>query len=405
MNKLLVFLLALSQMMWSQFNISAEIKPVAKTATYRLLLPTQIASASKENFSDLRILDSKNQEVPYVLLENVIAKKTNKIDFKISSRSSIPDKISSLIFENQLQKLDFVNLEIANYSGSKTFIVSGSDDQKQWFGVLDPTILNDLHGPNLSVLATLNFPKTNYKFIKIETIDKNSLPINIMKIGQIGVTYGEQNFEKIVPKSLQIKQFQSEKKTRIFVEFQNSELIDKLQFDIKSPSNYKRNIRLYENFSDKRKPKSRIRQLEFDDFVLTTISNDKLNLNQKRTREFTIEIDNLDNAPLEIKTVNFYQEVIKIAMVLHENEKYVLKTNNKNAFLPNYDISEIQISNIENLPIAAVLNVREKQNSYQVKVAKNFWNSPYFLWICIGIATIAVLYFVFGLLKDIKKSS
>lgn len=405
MNKFLIVFVLASQAMLAQFKMSAKLESVPKNGTYQIVLPTKITSASKQDFSDLRIFDVNKNEVPYYIKEEIIGAKANRQNFEIISRSSQINKKSSLVFKNPNQKLDYIDLEIANYSGSKTFIISGSNNNKDWFGILEPTTFDDLKGDDLIVLKTLNFPKTNYAFIKIETIDKNSLPLNIVNIKQYSIEYAPQNYQQIIAKSIKIEQFRSEKITKIFIEFEDFELFDKLSFDVASPSNYKRNIRLYENVIQKIKQKTTTQKMEFANFKLTPNSNKNLSIDSKKVKQFVIEIENLDNPPIEVKTINFYQEAIIVATSLQSNKKYTVKTNNNNATFPQYDLSDIKTDDIQNLPKVKVLSIEKLQVTNVKNTEKQFWNSPAFLWICIGIATAIVLFFVVGLLRDLNKTA
>ena len=391
--------------MLAQFELSAKLESVSKNGTYQIILPTKIASASKQDFGDLRIFDSNQNEVPYYVVDKIIGEQSNKQSFEIISRSSQINKKSSLIFKNSNKKLNYIDLEIANYSGSKTFTMSGSEDNQQWFGILEPAILHDLSGSDLTVSKTINFPKTNYAFIKIETIDKNSLPINIINVKQYSIEYTPQNYQQIVAKSIKIEQFKTEKITKIFIEFEDFELFDNLSFDIESPLNYKRNVRLYENITQKIKRKTISQQMEFANFELSPNSNKNLSVSNKKVKQFVIEIDNLNNPPLEINTINFYQEAIIVATTLQSNEEYTLKTANNEGIFPHYDISDIQTNDIQNLPKVKLLEIKQLEIKNSENKEKQFWNSPLFLWICIGIATAIVLFFVVALLRDLNKSN
>ena len=60
MNKFLIVFVLASQAMLAQFKMSAKLESVPKNGTYQIVLPTKITSASKQDFSDLRI--SHNQK-------------------------------------------------------------------------------------------------------------------------------------------------------------------------------------------------------------------------------------------------------------------------------------------------------------------------------------------------------
>ena len=405
MNKLLVFFATLSQMVSGQSQFTAELKTVSSPGIYRLVLPTEIVSSSENNVPNFRIFDSKNQQVPFAFIDEMSVPKKTFNNFKIISRTSEPNKKSAIIFENANPKLDFLTLEIVNYSGEKTFSVSGSNDQKQWFGVLQPTVLDDLTRESFEVSKNLYLPRTNYKFLKIETIDKNSLPINIQKIGQYNTTQTTDEWTEIASKSIKINQLKSYKKTQIQVEFEDFEKIDKLQFEISAPSNYSRKIRLFEVINQKTRKRNQLVEVDFANFELTPNQNYNLSFQGIRAKKFFIEIDNKDNPPLEIQGVKCYQKSVVVLASLKANKVYVLKTQNQQNAMPTYDLSEFKNIDADEMPNVAFLKPFKTEVIKSKTNQNNFWNSPNFLWICIGIATIAVLFFVFGLMKEVKKSA
>ena len=89
---------------------------------------------------------------------------------------------------------------------------------------------------------------------------------------------------------------------------------------------------------------------------------------------------------------------------MQSNKKYTLKTDNNEAPFPQYDLSDIQTNDIENLPKVKVLSIEQLHITDTKNAEKQFWNSPVFLWVCIGIATAVVLFFVLALLRDLNKS-
>ena len=405
MNKLLVFLLALSQMVSGQSQFTAELKKVSSPGIYRLVLPTEIVSSSKNNIPNFRIFDSKNQQIPFASVDEMGVEKKTFNNFKIISRTSEPNKKSAIIFENTNPKLDFLTLKMANYSGEKTFIVSGSNDQKKWYGVLQPTVLDHLTSETFEVSKNLYLPRTNYEFLKIETIDKNSLPINIQKIGQYSMVQTSDEWINIALKSLKVNQLKSDKKTQIQVEFQDFQKIEKLQFEISAPSNYSRKIRLFEVINQKTRKTNQLVEVDFAKLELTPNQNYNLSFQGIRTKKFFVEIENKDNPPLEIQGVKFYQRSMVVLASLKANEIYVLKTQNQQNAMPTYDLSEFKNIDPDELPNVAFLKPIKTEVLKSKTNQNSFWNSPNFLWICIGIATIAVLFFVFGLMKEVTKSA
>lgn len=402
---IICFLFALSQMAYCQEQYTSGLEKVAKSGVYRIVLPTQFVSTSTSDKPNFRIFDSQNKEVPFAYLDNFSNPLLSFNEFKVISRKTEPNKKSALVFENSNPQLDYITLIIANYTGEKTFIVSGSNDLNLWFGILQPTILNDLTEDTFAVQKNLSLPKTNYKFLKIETIDKNSLPINILKVGQRITSNKTNEFNEIAAKSLKFNYIRSSKNTIITAEFENYQKIEKLQFDIIEPQNYLRNIRLYTIENQKIRRKNQLIEVDFANFELSPTTNKNLEISAKKAKRIFIEIENQDSPPLAISSIKFFQKPIIIQAALKANENYVLKSQASNSVYPNYDLSQYNNIEVENLPILKIINVQKTVPKTKVNPTKTFWNSPVFLWLCIGLAAVALMLFVRSFIKDIKKQN
>ena len=88
---------------------------------------------------------------------------------------------------------------IANYSGSKTYNLSGSNNQKQWFGLVNKGYLYNLqNAENTSVEKVVSFPLCEYKYLKIDFNDSNSLPINVLKLEQFQATLPAEVYKRLL---------------------------------------------------------------------------------------------------------------------------------------------------------------------------------------------------------------
>ena len=117
---------------------TAKIEKIEKSGLHSIVLPTLIRSVSRENLSDFRILDSKKNEVPYYINdENIDKFFTTFNTFKIISKTAIPNKNTTIILENPKPEINEIVLSIANADVTKNYSVSGSNDQVEWFGLVN----------------------------------------------------------------------------------------------------------------------------------------------------------------------------------------------------------------------------------------------------------------------------
>lgn len=106
-------------------------------------------------------------------------KKSDFKQFPISSRNTIPNVVTSVIISNEnTANLDNLTLKIANTEIDKKYNISGSNDQKEWFGLVDNQIISGLsESGRTSVEKNFSFPLNNYKFLKFDFLDKILYPL------------------------------------------------------------------------------------------------------------------------------------------------------------------------------------------------------------------------------------
>ncbi|MFC4162212.1 hypothetical protein ACFOWU_01000 [Epilithonimonas zeae] len=382
-----------------------KINKVSENGLHQILLTPEVRSASQNNIDFLRIFDSKNNEVPYVFYEGKSSNSSSK-NFTIISKSAVPNVATSIIISNEnALNIDHLTLKIANTDVEKKYNISGSNDQKEWFGlVINQKVigLNDA-GENF-VERDFTFPLNNYKFLKFDFIDKNSLPINILEASleenhSINQSKTElQNFTQKIETNKKLKQ------TRITITFPNSQVIDGISFEISSPSYYLRDARILINKTRVYKKSTENYVENISAFQLNSKSKNRFDVQSFFAKEFIIEIDNQDNPALEIKKTNLFQSPVSILTDLKPNENYTLKIDSTWS-APQYDLANSGIDFNQNYPVTTISNLEKLEQAKSKEAEKNFWQTPLFMWICIVLAVAIIGYFAVGLVKDINKES
>jgi hypothetical protein len=388
-------------------SITAKISNVKTDGLHKIILPTNVRSASNDDLSDFRILDSKGNEVPYFYrnIKDEI-KYSNYVAYTITSETVIPKKQTTIIFENPEKSISSVMLFIANYEGQKSYNLSGSNDQKQWYGLSNNNILSDLNTPeDLNVIKTISFPLNNYKFLKIELDDKKSLPISIQRIGKSDTQTIKTDLLPVNYVNKQITELKLDKKTKIHIQFDRPQFLNQIQFEIAEPKLYKRMAIVYKLETQKAKHKYETFQKEITSFELSSDSKEAFNLSDMHEKDFYIEIENQDNQPLKINNITFFQIPVFVVSDLKANENYTIKTGNPKLGTPVYDIENFKNNISDNLPIATITNIESKNIQEAVMQSKSFWQQPWFMWVCISLGGIVILYFASSLVKDLNKNN
>ncbi|HQZ26263.1 MAG TPA: hypothetical protein PLD18_13265 [Flavobacterium sp.] len=406
LNKFIVMLLAANGLL-AQHKTTAKIETVKENGLHKIVVPAEIRSFSQEELGDLRILDAKGIEVPYYILQgNTETNSSSFSECKILSKTTIPKSKTILIFENPKKTIDAIVLSITNSDVTKSYSISGSNDQKEWYGLVNNSLLNDLENKETtSVYKTILFPLTSYRYLKIEWNDKKTLPINVLKIGFFNNKTSSPKVEEVFAKNTRIKQIPAEKKTRIHIDFNRPQIINQISFTITSPNLFQRNVQLYVN---KKKPinqKSTPFPEEIFAFELSSNTNNTFSIPQLFEKECFIEIENQDNPPLTLGKIQFFQNQIAVIADLKANEKYTITTGNPKRNSPEYDLENFKKNTNSNLPEVKIYDIKQLNSKKTSPQNQSFWQQSWFMWLCIILGGIAVLYFTSSLVKDMKNNT
>lgn len=386
-------------------NYQGKINKVSENGLHQILLSPEVRSASQDNIDYLRILDAKNNEVPYLVYKGK-SNNSSLRSFKIISKTAIPNVATSVIISNEnALNLDNLSLKIANTSVDKKYNISGSNDQKEWFGLVSNQLISDLNDVGkTSVERNFSFPFNNYKFLRFDFIDKNSLPINVLEASLEENHSVNQSKTELQNFTQKIETDKKQKRTRITITFPNPQVIDGIGFDISSPSYYLRDARILirKPRVDKKSSKDYVESIS--DFQLNSKHKNRFDVQSFFTKELTVEIDNHDNPALEIKTIHLFQSPVQILTDLNANEIYTLKIDSTWS-APQYDLASSGIDFNQNYPVATLSNLEKVEQSKSKEAAKTFWQTPFFMWICIVLAVAIIGYFAVGLIKDMNKEN
>lgn len=387
-----------------QQQIVGDVSPEEFSGLHKIMLSHKIRSIAKPNLGDLRILDSKNNPIPYY-----ITKATTEIkdaDFKafeFISTSKIIDTSSTYTFLNPEKTLNKVVLHIANYQGSKYYNLLGSNDLKQWYGVANKQFLSSISSNiETAVYRPIHFPLCSYKYLKLVFNDRKSLPINVLNIGKTSTNLNALINEEIPFSSFEVSELKKEKKTKIKVTFDHPKILNSLKFDINAPDFYNRKTVFYYLENVKANHKEGTQKHVFKRFSLNSNISNEVNFSDVLVKNFYIEIDNQDNPILNIATVKCFQNSLFAIANLNKGGLYTINAGDHLLTKPKYDIAFFKNKLTENTPVLFVKNISYISKEKSLKKEASFWQKKWFIWLIIGFAIIIVGFVVSGLLKDLK---
>jgi hypothetical protein len=407
LNKLLLLLL-LTNICFGQFQTTGRLKGVSQNGFHEIRLSPEIRSSSKQDLSDIRIFNSKGNEIPYFIQNSTNVSSDSFEAYTIISKKAEPKKTTSIIIavpptknNNQL------SLFIANSDAVKKYSISGSDDQKEWFGISDSQSLYDLNSTTeSSVIKTITYPLSTYKYLKIDFDDRKTLPVNVLKVGNFTTNIQTQNLQQVIPEKLTTTEIPSQKETQIHVLFDAPQIMNQIVFEISKPTYYNRNVILYKKTRQIVNRKSQVYNEEIASFELNSKLKNSFTIPEIFEKEIFIKIKNQDNLPLTISSIKFNQKPISIIADLNAGENYILKTGNKNLTQPEYDISNFKDNITAALPQINISEVHHAAQAKKNEIQKSaFWQQSWFMWLCIILGGITILFFTASLIKDLKKQN
>lgn len=407
MKKYSIYIAFLSALTCFGQQYKGSLKKVSQNGLHKILVTATVRAASSENYDFLRIKDSLKNDVPYVLIYNNDTSFSSFEPIKITSTNVLKDSITSVIIENKKAvQQDYIVLKIANTKIQKSYNVYGSDNGLEWFGLISNRILSTLSTPKKTASGkiylekTIKFPLNTYTFLRINFDDKNSLPINILEAGSYKSEFFTQKPIEIQQYKREIIHLKKRKVTQLKFTATNAHKINTISFNI-STKFFLRNAKLL--VTKKRKIKKRIETYTrtIASFELNSKNKNSFIFNTLNEKEFTIEIENKDNPALNIESIQLLQKPIYLIANLEKEKTYEIILDsllNK----PSYDLGNFINKNSKNIAETSLISFSKIKAKNAISKEKPFWQSNFFMWICIVLAGGFILYFASSLIKDIN---
>lgn len=387
------------------YKWQANVDNVSDKGFYNILIPPSINGNLNTDFTDIRLFDDKNKEIPYLHRTEIPI--TNKLlfkEYKIVSKEIVKGCCTRIVLENKERgKINNVSIAIKNADVQKKFKLSGSDDKKVWFVIKDNYLFHSIYSDSeISEIKLLNFPLSNYPYYKIEINDSVSAPINILKIGYYD-TYSEKGKYVEVPEVM-VSQEDSIKLKKSFVKisFGTNQVIDKLDLEITGPAYYLRKANICELKKDsikKRKSFSYFNQLQ--EINLASNELNTIYFSNLKTKELYLIIDNADNQALQVRSAKAYQLNNYLTAYLEKGKKYVLKYGDDKLAAPNYDLKYFQDSIPPNTPLISTGKITGLIKD-EIQAESSWSKNKAILWVAIGLVVVLLTMMSVKMIKEMK---
>lgn len=403
LNKYLLLLLIFS-VGFGQIT-TGKIKPVVSTGMYKIMLAPELKSAAQQNLQDLRIYNQNKNEVPYFIVEdNAKVQQSFKI-YPIVKKTSTPNKSTTYIIENPaVEKLNQFALTVGNSDVIKYYNLSGSANKTNWYGISNNGTLHQLSSEKTTTVSkTITFPLSSYRYFRITFNDSLSLPINLLRVGNLSQQTAPRKLITI-PATIESKELPTEKKTQIHVRFNHKQVINQINFNITGPTLYQRTVTIYKFSKRQKRKRTETFKEILNQFTLASNAKNQIEIGSLFESEFFIEIDNRDNPPLNMPDVQLLQWPTFAIAELQAGQQYAIETGNEKLGMPDYDIASIINVNPDILPEVAITNIKATLPKLEAEKSISFWQQKWFLWLCIALGGLAIAIFTVSLIRDLKNN-
>lgn len=403
----LVFMLFCHGLKAQSYRWQASIEQPNQAGYHRILLPPLVVGQLQPNQADVRLLNSNEKEVPYLIrVEEPVHYKKLFSSHEIISYTHHPGCCSELLIANpEKRKINNLRLLISNAEAQKEVRLSGSNNRQDWYALKEHAVLFAINSTqSTSEVQLLNFPLSDYKYLRLQLNDSSSAPLNILEVASYNTQAETGKYTQIPVQKVLRTDSATLKQTYIRLVFEQPVYPDRLELNIKEPQLYYRTglvVLGKERVVERRRKRKRnnILRPATIPFVLSSNAPGFINLPRRKVQELTIIVENGDNPPLQINYIKAHQLNHYLIAELNPDQQYTLHYGNEKVKAPNYELLYFQDSIPQNLPVLQVKQVEQ----VQVQVTSGSNASKLYIWAAILIVAVALVFMSVRLLNEMSK--
>lgn len=380
-----------------EFKVKAALDPVDMPGFYKIPVRPELTAHAKANFSDLRITDNHNKQVPFIIRQSLPAISGGSfIEFPVLQTKT--DSVTTTIEISCpiVTGNDHLFLIIANNAVDRFISISGSNNRQQWFIIKENILLRSSGlDDSGSFVQSVHFPFSKYSYYKIVINNGHTDPLNIIRAGIFtdNTDYSPQHLTANPPVSFS-QLDSSNGVSYLTIHQRDAYLLDRIMLSIEGPKYYKRTANLY--YSSNKGTKQYILSFE-----ITSDSLPVILVNALKAKSLLIEINNKDNPPLTVNSVRTKQISKDLVAYLEKEKTYFIMAGDENLAAPQYDLLQFRDSIPQQL---APISYSHLQPAGMDVPSNKLLGMSYWLWSAMVITIFALGFLTFRLLSDMKRS-
>ena len=327
------------------YRYKGDVQKIDSAGVYRVELSPALIAKSYDGSSDIRIADEKGKGVPFVLSNKLSLNSPDSfIVFPEVTPEQVGDTATYYTAENKNNlNISQLWLRLKKTDVSRTVNLTGSDDLKSWFAIKEDIPLEQAGaGQGTEYQQSLIFPTSNYRYFRVQIIDRNKVPVKILQAGIYTVSLNKPVFAELPTVGVRSTDFN--KTSLVFIDLHQPYRLNKLHFNISSPKYFDRRVVVYAM-----KVNGNETANVLADTTLTSSGTLDIALSVK-TKKLRVDIYNADDNPLVITSINAYQIKLYAVCYLESGHQYSIYTGNPAATAADYDLSFLNNRAYNQLP-------------------------------------------------------
>lgn len=407
MNRFIVglLLMGLSHLIYAQqpnFKYQREIKDVKQNWS-KISIPNDLYKKLNPDFSDIRIYsfnDLDTIEVPYLLKIKDEEQSLESVSYtSLNESHDLANYFYTFQIEQHVPINEIkLNFNLANFDWLVQW--QGSNDLLKWYNILDDyRILSIVNGTTDYQHTQLTFPTSQYKYYRLQIPSVVNPQFSNAEISLKKTQPA--HFKPFKIQSWQVTLDKPNKETHLVVTLDEWVPVSYIKVFAHNEIAYSRNI-LIENQSDSIKTKEGWKPFYYylSGGILNSSTSNEFTFDGKLLKSFRITIQNKDNQPLQIDSIEvkgFEHEIWARFPDLKKN--YILTYGNQNQMSPDYDLLNHPNEIPENVP-AVALGTEKFRNTQHLSNSQALFKNPLTLWIILGLGIALLGGFSYLMLKN-----
>lgn len=378
----------------AQFQKYAYKRPITGISNqwHEIGIPETAFGKMAGDFSDLRIYGTNEKdtiEAPYILRAEAGKVTDQTVAFQIINTARNRNGFYYTFEIPQRATINQITLHFSQQNFDWKVRLEGSQDQKEWFTVADSSRILSIQNNLVHFeYSKINFAGSNYRYYRLLVPGKDDPGFISAEI----VKHLEKNgkYHHFPVDKLTTAQDKTNRQTIIMAELKLAVPISYVKVNVANTYDYYRPISIeYVTDSVNTAKGWKYNYQTLASGTLNSLQQNVFKCSSTLLQKLKITIDNGDNQPLAISSLEIKGYEHKILARFTERADYFLVYGNKEANAPQYDIVQFADKIPQSL-IALPLGAEQKISENTMAVARPLFENKTWLWLLM-IAIILIL--------------